>query len=1000
MRAPEALLPYPRSAHRKQLPRSSALGYQGRTSEGRGGGVTPDEFISTWRHSDLNEKSGAQMHFNGLCDLLGVPKPSGTSLKDHGYGFEINVDKTGGGGGYADAWKRGCFAWEYKSPGKDLNEALKQLRLYASDLENPPLLIVSDMRRIELHTNWTSMVQERHVLQLEDLADANQRQKLKWAFDEANVEQLKPKRSANATTEEVAGKFVALAQNLRARGEHPEKVAHFVNRMVFCMFAEDIDLLPKRMFERMLEASLADPKSFVVNAEALFNAMAFKGGRVGFDAIEWFNGGLFEDGGALPLKSEDIRIALEAARANWSEINPSIMGTLFERGLDPGKRSQLGAHYTDAAKIMLIVRPVIIEPLLREWAETRAEIEVKLDQSKKAKSPSARTKAFNEAQALRVSFIERLKNFRVLDPACGSGNFLYLALKALKDIEFRVNFEAEELGLPPAFPTVGPECVKGIEINPFAAELARVSVWIGEIQWMRENNFGVSKDPILKSLQPIECRDALLNEDGTEATWPEADVIVGNPPFLGGKSMKSTLGEVETNAIRSVYGNRLAAFSDLVCYWFEKSRDMLATGKAHRGGLVATKGIAKNANLPVLKRLSEDATIFDAWQNEPWVVNGAAVRVALICFASKGEHPTFRLNGRQVDRINSNLTSGLDTTAVAKLQDNIGSVFIGVQKSGPLSVPRDVAVQWLLSPTNANGRKNGEVLSAYASTDDIVGRPTEEFLIDFPVGLDEATASAFEKPFEYLRKASYDPFRDGRPMPFPEYRISTPSQNSAWWEPHRARPDLRIALRAVPSYLATAETTEHRVFRFLPSSVVPDKSLYAFPYAGLVGFGILQSYIHENWCTYFGNRIGAGNQRRYNASFVYLTFPFPEGLTPNIPAADYAADPRAKAIAAAAARLNELRESWLNPPDLVQRVPEVVHGYPDRILPVDDKAAKVLKDRTLTKLYNERPAWLDNAHRDLDAAVAAAYGWPADLSDDEVLERLFALNQERAARQQ
>ena len=233
------------------------------------------------------------------------------------------------------------------------------------------------------------------------------------------------------------------------------------------------------------------------------------------------------------------------------------MGTLFERGLDPGKRSQLGAHYTDAEKIMMIVRPVIIEPLLREWQTAREEIEAKLAQSKSAKSAGAKTKAKNEAEALRIAFIERLKNFRVLDPACGSGNFLYLALKALKDIESRVNIEAESLGLPPAFPSVGPECVKGIEINPFAAELARVSVWIGEIQWMREKGFGVSKNPILKSLETIECRDALLNPDGTEAEWPEADVIIGNPPFLGDKLMIGSLGSEYVSRLRTVCSSRV-----------------------------------------------------------------------------------------------------------------------------------------------------------------------------------------------------------------------------------------------------------------------------------------------------------------------------------------------------------------------------------------------------------------------------------------------------------
>ncbi|MXO64136.1 class I SAM-dependent DNA methyltransferase, partial [Altererythrobacter oceanensis] len=339
---------------------------------------------------------------------------------------------------------------------------------------------------------------------------------------------------------------------------------------------------------------------------------------------------------------------------------------------------------------------------------------------------------------------------------------------------------------------------------------------------------------------------------------------------------------------------------------------------------------------------------------------------------------------------------------VARLNENASSVFIGVQQSGPLTVDRDRAVEWLRAPTNPNGVPNSAILSAYVATDDIVGRPSENFLIDFPSGLGEAEASAFELPFEHLRAAKYDPHRDGELVNYVDYRTDTDSQNSSWWEPHRARPALRNRLVNAGDYLATAETTEHRVFRFLPAGTVPDKSLYAFPGVGLEGFGVLQSRFHENWCTYFGNRIGAGNQRRYNASYVYLTFPFPEGLTPDIPTADYADDPRAQAIAAAAARLNELRENWLNPPELIERVPEVVEGYPDRILPKDEAAAKELKKRTLTNLYNTRPAWLDHAHRALDEAVAEAYGWGDDyragtLTDDEILARLFRLNQERVS---
>ena len=436
--------------------------------------MTPGEFISKWSDAKLRERAGSQSHFIDLCKVLGEKAPTDADPKGEWYAFEKGAMKTGGGDGWADVWKRGCFAWEYKSPGKDLNAALKQLQYYVRSLESPPLLIVSDMYQIELHTNWTNTVQEVHRLRLEELADARLRQKLKWAFSDSDVNELKPGQTREALTKEVAQEFVTLAQNLRERGHDPEKVAHFVNRMVFCMFAEDVDLLPDKMFRRMLEVSFEEPDKFVKNARLLFAAMQ-GGGDIGFKRIEWFNGGIFEDDTALPLTKADIKVALSAANKNWSNIDPSIMGTLFERGLDPGKRSQLGAHYTDPDKIMLIVNPVIVEPLTREWEAKRAEIAERIEQSRKAGSKGARTTAYNKAVEIKTQFLERLKNFRVLDPACGSGNFLYLALKELKDIEHRINVECEQMGLPRGFPVVGPECVKGIEINPFAAELARVS---------------------------------------------------------------------------------------------------------------------------------------------------------------------------------------------------------------------------------------------------------------------------------------------------------------------------------------------------------------------------------------------------------------------------------------------------------------------------------------------------------------------------------------------
>jgi type II restriction/modification system DNA methylase subunit YeeA len=318
---------------------------------------------------------------------------------------------------------------------------------------------------------------------------------------------------------------------------------------------------------------------------------------------------------------------------DWSQIDPSVMGTLFERGLDPDKRSQLGAHYTDAEKIMKIIEPVIQRPLQAEWAETRAGIEPLLAKGAAARSAGGRTKARNDAEKLWKSFLDRLRRFRVLDPACGSGNFLYLALQTLKDLEHRAGIEAEALSIPREFPQVGPEQLLGIEINPYAAELARVSVWIGEIQWMQRNGFGIAKNPILRPLDTIECRDALVRADGSEAHWPECDAIIGNPPFLGTKLMHRILGFEYTSHVRRTFA-ALSQSSDLVCFWFDKALRQLRSDAVRRIGLVATNSIRGGRNRLVLDRITQKATIFEAWSDEPWIVDGATVRVSLICFAN------------------------------------------------------------------------------------------------------------------------------------------------------------------------------------------------------------------------------------------------------------------------------------------------------------------------------------------------------------------------------
>ena len=943
--------------------------------------MMPGEFIAKWRASELKESSAAQEHFIDLCRLLGEPTPVEDDPTGDRYCFERGVRKDTGGDGWADVWKRHHFAWEYKGKRANLDAAFNQLRQYALALENPPLLIVSDMARFRIRTNWTNSVSVTHEFTLEDLTDAANRDTLRWAMSEP--ERLKPGESRQALTERAAATFAALAQSLRERGHDPQAVAHFVNRLVFCMFAEDVGLLPDNMFTRMLEHARKRPEEFDALARDLFGAMA-TGGRVGFEAVARFNGGLFDDDTALPLDKTEIETTLEAAALDWSEIDPSILGTLFERGLDPDKRSQLGAHYTDRDKIMRIVEPVVIRPWLAEWEKAKGEIAAGLDRAGPAKSKGVRKRRLVAAEQLLRAFLERLRSFTVLDPACGSGNFLYLALQALKDLEHRVNLEAEAMGFERAFPEVGPANVKGIEINPYAAELARVSVWIGEIQWMRRNGFDVSPDPILKPLETIECRDAILTPDGGEPEWPDADVIIGNPPFLGGKLLLDGLGDDYTGRLREAYKGALPGFADLVCYWFNKTGKLVASGKVARAGLVATNSIRGGRNRAVLDQIVADSAIFEAWSDEPWVVDGAAVRVSLVCFASEDVELPIYMDGTQTNKIAADLTSdGADLTKAKRLMRNRHSAFVGDQKSGPFDIPGQLAREWLCLPANPNGRLNADVLKPWSNGMDLIRRPAGKWIINFGDKMSCDEAALYEAPFAYAQEYVL-PMRE---------RSKVTGISDFWWQHWRPRPEMWRALSGLSRFIATPRVAKHRLFVWLDYRICPDSAVIAIARDDDTTFGILHSRFHEAWSLRLGTWLGKGNDPRYTPTTTFETFPFPAGLSPDIPAADYADDPRAVAIAEAARRLVELRDRWLNPPEWVEWVDEPVPGYPKRPVARDEAAATELKKRTLTKLYNARPQWLADAHTALDAAVAAAYGWDAEISEEDALAELLALNQ-------
>ena len=948
--------------------------------------MTPNEFIAKWHASELKERSAAQEHFIDLCRLLGEQTPAEADPKGDHYCFERGALKDSGGGGWADVWKRHCFAWEYKGKHANLDAAFDQLRQYALALENPPLLIVSDMRRFRIRTNWTNSVSKTHEFGLDDLADAAVRDKLKWAM--SDPERLRPGETRQSLTERAAKTFAQLAQSLRDRGHAPQEVAHFVNRLVFCMFAEDVGLLPNAMFTRMLEHARQQPEAFATLARDLFGAMSV-GGRVGFEAVEWFNGGLFEDDATLPMDKSQIETTLKASELDWSNIDPSILGTLFERGLDPDKRSQLGAHYTDRDKIMRIIDPVIVRPLLAEWETVKARIAKSIERANAAKSKGVETRHRKQAENALGGFLERLRKFTVLDPACGSGNFLYLALHALHDLEHRVQLEAEAMGLQRGFPSVGPANVKGIELNTYAAELARVSVWIGEIQWMRRNGFPGSRQPVLDPLETIECRDAIVTPEGGEPEWPEADVIIGNPPFLGGKLLITNFGEEYVSTMFDVYDGRVPHEADLVCYWFVKAGEHMGRSASKRVGLVATNSIRGGANRRALERATDGRPVFDAWSDEPWVVDGAAVRVSLVCFSRPDEEPAVerRLDGEPVDEIYTDLTArrdgaGVDLTKARRLARNAGVAFMGDTKGGAFDVPGDLAREWLQEPANPNGRPNSDVLRPWMNGMAVTRRPADKWIVDFGWTMVREEAALYEAPFQHAQESVYSMRQRNRRQ---SYRLN-------WWRHMEPRQGMWTALEGLSRYIVTPCVAKHRLFAWLDARICPDHALIVIARDDDTTFGILHSRFHEVWSLRRGTWLGKGNDPRYTPTTTFETFPFPEGLSPNVPAADYVTDPRAQALASAARRLVELRGRWLNPPELVEWVEEPVPGYPPRPVPRDKKAAVALKKRTLTNLYNARPQWLTDAHAQLDAAVAAAYGWPADITDDSALKELLARN--------
>lgn len=922
--------------------------------------MTPQEFVAKWRGSTSTERQAYQQHFLDLCRLVQHPTPAELDPENKFFTFEAGAAKQSGGQGWADVWFRGHFAIEYKGPHGDLDKAYSQLLQYRESLENPPLLIVSNIQSLTIHTNFTGTAKKVVTVSLDDLLTTPGLQQVRNIF--YNPEAFRPEKTAAQVTEEAAAQFGRLAAHLARWGYSPHDVAHYLIRLLFCLFSEDIDLLPRELFTRMVESGRRNAAGFNRSVKLLFHAMA-EGDYFGEHQVRYFDGGLFDNDTVLDMDGDGLIILHGITQLDWSAIEPAILGTLFTRSLDPSKRAQLGAHYTSKEDILLIVEPVLMAPLRREWAEIQAKARDLAQKRSTAATRAVATRIHNELQSLVMVFAQKIRAMRVLDPACGSGNFLYIALRLLLDLEKEVSNFCGEVGLQPFFPEVNPAQLYGIEINDYAHELAQATVWIGYLQWLHENGYGFPGEPILKPLDNIKQMDAILAYDAegkpVEPEWPEVEVIVGNPPFLGDKKMLSELGDKYVENLRRLYKGKVSGQSDLVGYWFERAREMMELGKVRRAGLLATQAIRGGANRLVLDRILEIGRIFWAQSDRNWVLDGAAVHVSMVAF-DDGTEPYIYLDGRSVSKINADLTSIADLNQAYNLAENDSISYIGTQKSGPFDLTEDEALGMISASDNPSGRSNRDVVKPWINALDITQHSRKMWIIDFGADCSQAEAENYRIPFEYV-KCHVQPFRAG---------VRRKNHRERWWLFGESRPGMRRAIASLHRIIVTPMVSKHRLFVWIEAGVVPENLLVVIARSDDYFLGVLQSTPHELWARNRGTQLReAESGQRYTPTTTFETFPFPWS-----PGTEPQDDPRVQAIAKAAKELVEQRDAWLNPPDVF---------------------GKELDKRTLTNLYNQRPDWLGAAHKKLDAAVFDAYSWPHDLSDEEILARLLALNLEK-----
>lgn len=1019
-----------------------------------------DDFIRVWTNASASERQAAQSFVIQLCRVLGVAAPNDEKVGDADYGFERIVrfrhDDLSSHWGYIDCYRRGCFVLEAKQTAKRLANSpdKQQMKLVGADVveskmekaraqakgyaraldEWPPFLIMIDVgRTIELWSDFSRMGKtylqypdrENYRVALSDLRDPKIRERLAAVWSDPMS--LDPARRVEETTTEIAALLGRLVQSFRKRFSREvaaandpvhraaweRRVAVFVMQCVFAMFADSVQLIPDRAFGEFLKSYQGAAQNFGNAVSQVFRTMDTGGySPVLRCDMLWYNGGLYAEDAAIAVSESELDILCQAAACDWARVEPAIFGALMENALSPEERAELGAHYTPKAMVETLVQATIMDVLQNEWEATSVQID-----------KFEREGYLRKACELAKSFHNALCHIAVLDPACGTGNFLYIAMDRMKGLEGEVIDRLAALGVSQRVLetdrlSVGPRQFMGIEKNPQAVWIATVVMWIGHLQWhYRLSGQVLTSNPVLKDYCVIEQGDAILktteipcssSKDGIRhiepvtPKWPKAHFIIGNPPFIAGKSLRDELGSDYAEALWASRGERFRS-ADIVTVWWDRAAEILIEDAANRGpfddlsgsltnqpmpapalqrfGFVTTNSITQTFSRRVIEeRLGGDAPIrlTFAIADHPWTKGrgAAAVRVAML--VAEAGPPNGRGRLLTVAResaegvtyseakgdISCDLTIGRGVERTVRLKANATLAHRGVQLMGDGFL---IASKKAAALADQSVDRQKAPLRSYRNGKDLTDRSRDLLAIDL-YGWSQEEAIRQHPGFMQHLMETVKPDRDAN---------NRASYRENWWIFGEPRRELRRALKGLPRFIVTVETSKHRWFRFLDASILPDNRLVCIASDDPFVLGVLSSRVHRAWALAVGGKLE--DRPVYSKGMCFDRFPFPN-----------ASPLLREEIATVAEGLDDLRSRVLG-----QNADLSMTGLYNVMQKILAGVALTENDRTI-----RQAGCVDlllHMSQRLDALVLQAYGWPSDLADEAVISHLVALNQSLAA---